>query len=112
MEIVISSEGQTLESHPSLRFGRAPYFIKFDLEKETWEAIQNPAIDQSGGAGIKAAQTIIDQNISNVLSGRFGPNAHRALTAAGIKLTVFNGNYHSINEIIDAFKKNELNEQE
>ena len=112
MQLMISSEGEYLESKPSLRFGRAPYFIKYNLEEGTWEALKNPATDQRGGAGVKAAQIIIDHNITHVLSGRFGPNAHQALSAAKLRLITFDGKYISVNEVIKAFKNNDLIEEE
>ena len=112
MPIMISSEGKSLDCRPSLRFGRAPYFIKINLSNDDWEAYQNPAIDQRGGAGIKAAQFMLDQKITHVLTGRFGPNAHQALSASGIKMVSFGSNYNTISEVIEAFKNNLLTEIE
>ena len=110
MLIMISSEGKTLESQPSIRFGRAPNFIKVNLNEDHWEAYQNPAIDQRGGAGVKAAQFMLDQKITHVLTGRFGPNAHQALSAAGIKMITFDSSCNTVSEVIEAFKNNLLTE--
>jgi predicted Fe-Mo cluster-binding NifX family protein len=110
MLIMISSEGKTLESQPSLRFGRTPFFIKYNLEKDTWEAFQNNAIEHRGGAGIKAAQMMLDHKITHVLTGQFGPNAHQALSAAGIKMVTFDSVYNTVSDVVQAFKNNHLTE--
>ncbi len=110
MPIMISSEGKTLESQPSLRFGRAPNFIKYNLEEDTWEAYQNSATEQRGGAGVMASQFMLDQNITHVLTGHFGPIAHQALSAAGIKMMTFDSKFNTVNEVIEAFRNDLLTE--
>lgn len=112
MTIIISSQGNTLQSQPSLRFGRTPIFIKYDLEDNAWEALDNPGVSQSGGAGVSASQFLIDQNASTALSGRFGPNAHRVLKAADIRMVTFDETYPTVLSVIDAFKANQLNEDQ
>jgi predicted Fe-Mo cluster-binding NifX family protein len=42
----------------------------------------------SGGAGIRAAQTIAGKNVEAVLTGSVGPNAFPALQDSGIKILV------------------------
>lgn len=110
MIIMLSSQGDTLDSQPNPRFGRTPYFIKFDLDQGHWEALQNPAVSQSGGAGVAAAQFLADQGADIVVSGRFGPNAHQALKAANIRMLIFEPGLSTINKSIDAFKENQLEE--
>lgn len=110
MLIMISSQDNTLMSEPSLRFGRAPFFILYNLDQDTWEAYENRAIQQRGGAGIAAAQFLSDKHIDAALSGRFGPNAYEALSAAGIKMVTFASVYDSVQEVVDAYKAGDLNE--
>jgi len=93
-----------------LRFGRAPIFIKYQIEQETWEAMRNDAVEQRGGAGVKAAQLMLDHNTTHVLTGHFGPNAHQALSAAGIKMVTFDSTYSTVSDVIEAFKNNLLTE--
>ena len=51
------------------------------------------------GAGISAAQNIINESVEAVISGNFGPNAFQILFAANVKLYVYQG------LVIDAIKK-------
>jgi predicted Fe-Mo cluster-binding NifX family protein len=110
MILIISSFGKTLESSPNPRFGRTDFFIKFDTEKDDWEPLENPAVSQSGGAGIAASQFLANQNAAVAISGHFGPNAFRALSSAKIKMYTFKNSYETIEDVVDAYKQNSLDE--
>lgn len=110
MFLIISSQGKSLKSKPNPRFGRAEFFIKYNLDDETWEALENPAASQSGGAGVAASQFLVNQNVEVAISGRFGPNADRALTSANIKMLTFDNSFNSIMDVINAYQQNELEE--
>jgi predicted Fe-Mo cluster-binding NifX family protein len=48
--------------------------------------IENDAADSPGGAGIKAAQLVVDSGAGVLLTPRCGENAAEVMNAAGIKL--------------------------
>ncbi|OQA22184.1 MAG: hypothetical protein BWY60_00322 [Actinobacteria bacterium ADurb.Bin346] len=108
MKICITSTGTTLSSSVDPRFGRCPYFIIYDLEQNTFEAIENSSRDAMGGAGIQAGQTIASKNVGAVLSGSFGPNAFRVLQAANIK--TYSGVSGTVREAVEQYKKGQLTE--
>lgn len=108
MIVMISSQDNTLESKPSSRFGRSPFFIRYDLVNHQWNAMDNPAISQPGGAGVSAAQLCIDHQASAVISGRFGPNAHQVLETAGIDMYIFDSSCTTIQKVIELFENNSL----
>lgn len=85
-KICVTSTGSTLESTVDPRFGRCAYFIIVDSETYAFEAVSNEAAMASGGAGIRAAQTVASMNVDAVLTGSVGPNAFPALQDAGIKI--------------------------
>ena len=87
-KICVTSTGPTLESPVDPRFGRCAYFIIVDPETLAFEAVSNDAAMASGGAGIRAAQTVAGYGIEAVLTGSVGPNAFPALENAGIKILV------------------------
>jgi len=93
-----------------MRFGRCKYFVVVDSESMDFKALSNESVIASGGAGIKAAETIANQDVEIVLTGNIGPNAHSTLAAAGIK--VFTGASGTIKEAIERYKKNELSESD
>jgi predicted Fe-Mo cluster-binding NifX family protein len=108
MILIISSQGRTLDSKPNPRFGRAPIFIRYNLESDAWVALNNPAVTEQGGAGVAASQFIIDQGVSDAISGNFGPNAYQALKTAGVLMWSFNQDYGTVQAVIDAYVHSEL----
>ena len=108
MILMISSHGDTLESQPNPRFGRTPIFILYNLDDDTWQSLKNPAITAQGGAGVAASQFLIDHGTQVAISGRFGPNAHQALNAAGIEMLTFDDSLETIQSVIEAYKSGDL----
>ena len=85
MRIAVTAAGPELTSAVDQRFGRARYLIVVDTPERTFTAIDNQAGMNAGqGAGIQAAQHVIDNRATAVLTGHCGPKAFRALRAAGI----------------------------
>jgi predicted Fe-Mo cluster-binding NifX family protein len=84
MRIVVSSQGDNLDAEASPVFGRCPVYVFVDTETMAIEAVTNPAMNQGGGAGIQAAQFVVNQGAEAVLSGNLGPNAFDVLQAARV----------------------------
>lgn len=91
MKLALSSDGPTLEAAASPIFGRCAYFLFIDTETGAFEAKPNPARDDSGGAGVQAAQFVLDQGAQALISGHLGPNAAQIIEAAGIPMYVLKG---------------------
>ena len=84
MRIVVSAQGDTLDGMVSPVFGRCPVYLFVKSETMDFEAVPNPAMSQGGGAGIQAAQLVVNHGAEVVLSGNLGPNAYDVLQAAGV----------------------------
>ncbi len=108
MKIVISSQGQVLEAMVDPRFGRCAYFIIYDTETKETEALSNQASEATGGAGIVAAQLVVDKGVEAVITGNVGPNAFQTLSQAKIK--IFGGASGTVKESLEKYEKGELNE--
>jgi len=76
MRVVVTSNGTDLSAEASPSFGRCLTYVFVDTETMEFEAVANPAANASGGAGIQAAQFVIEQGVQAVLSGNVGPNAY------------------------------------
>jgi predicted Fe-Mo cluster-binding NifX family protein len=86
-KIAITSDGPTLEDLLDPRFGRAAGFIIVDPETLQFQYLDNGASQvRAQGAGIQAAEVIIEAGAKAVLTGYVGPKAFMALQAAGIKV--------------------------
>jgi predicted Fe-Mo cluster-binding NifX family protein len=106
MKIALTATAPSLEAEMESRFGRSPYFILVDPETMEYDALENPAASAGGGAGIQAAQTVLDHQAEAVISGNIGPNAMRVLQTAGVK--VFLGRPALIKELVEDYKQDKL----
>lgn len=85
----MAASGPGLDAPSTTVFGRAPYFVIVETsggDVKLIENVQNPAAYETRGAGILAAQTIIQKNVDAVVAGSIGPNAYSALQHAGIRM--------------------------
>jgi len=86
MKIAVTASSPGLEAEVDPRFGRCRHFIIIDPETMQFEALENAGPSAGSGAGVSTAQIIIGKGVDAVLTGNCGPNAHQALSAAGIKV--------------------------
>lgn len=86
MLLAIPTESNDMNAAVCPSFGRAPYFLLFDTESRKNDVINNPGASAQGGAGIKAAQTLVDSKADVLLTPRCGQNAAEVLQAANIAL--------------------------
>ena len=107
MKIAITSSGENLENEIDLRFGRAKGFIIYDLENNSFEFIDNVQnLEAVQGAGIQAAQNVVNKDVDAVITGHCGPKAFKVLSTSDVKVyTVGEG---KISEVIEKFKNGEL----
>ncbi len=106
MKIAISSIGNNLDSDVDSRFGRCNTFIIVDSESMDFKAVGNYAVGSTHGAGIGAAQIIAKLEVKAVLTGHIGPNAHKALSNAGIQMYV--GASGTVRNAVEEFKRGNL----
>ena len=107
-KICVTSSGPTLDSMVDPRFGRCAYFIIADPETFDFEAVSNEAAMASGGAGIRAAQTVVSKSVEAVLTGSVGPNAFPALQDAGVR--ILSGVSGTVKSVIESYKSDEFQE--
>ncbi|MGN1140858.1 MAG: NifB/NifX family molybdenum-iron cluster-binding protein [Oliverpabstia sp.] len=74
----------------SIVLARAPYFLLRENGKDT--IVENPAARAHGGAGIQAAQFLVDSGVNILITVRCGQNAADVLKATNIKI------YKSVNK--------------
>lgn len=67
-------------------FGRAPFFLFKNTESGTGEFVVNPGAEAEGGAGIEAAQAVVDGSADVLITVRCGENAAEVFKAANIKI--------------------------
>jgi len=106
MKIAMPVDGNTPDSAVSASFGRAPYFMVHDTKTGENVFLDNAAAASSGGAGIKAAQAVVDSGAKALLTPRVGENAAEVLAAAGVEL--YRSRPGTAGENVYCFNNNEL----
>jgi predicted Fe-Mo cluster-binding NifX family protein len=106
MKIAIPVDEKMMTSTICQSFGRAPYFLVYDTESKESNFVDNSAAVSQGGAGIKAAQSLIDSKVNVLLTPRCGENAAEVLSTASIK--IYQTIRFSIMDTIDDFQKDKL----
>ncbi len=87
MNVAISAQSNDIDSLVDPRFGRAAWFIIADSEGDAWTVLDNRGnVNASGGAGVQAGSLIADQGVEAIITGNVGPNAHKVLAAAGVRM--------------------------
>jgi predicted Fe-Mo cluster-binding NifX family protein len=82
MIIAISATGNSIDSDIDYRFGRCAYFLIVHLENNEIMNVrpkENQGRLQGHGAGIRAAQQVVETGAEKIITGNVGPNAFRVL---------------------------------
>ena len=108
MKICVSAVAGNLDAQVDPRFSRCAYYMIVDSETMQFEAVLNTAAGAMSGAGIQAAQSIVNRKVDVLITGNVGPNAFQVLSSAGIKV-VPNAS-GTVVEVIERYKKGELEE--
>lgn len=96
-----------MEAEIDPRFGRAGCFLLIDPETLTFEVVENQQnLTLPQGAGIQAAQTVVEQGAKIVLTGHCGPKAFKVLKATGVRVAV--GLSGKIREAVEQFNQGKI----
>jgi predicted Fe-Mo cluster-binding NifX family protein len=108
MKICVTATAGDLNAQVDPRFGRSQYFVIVDSDTMAFEAMVNEAMNAPGGAGIQAAQAMVNKGVNVVVSGNMGPNAFQVLSTAGVKVAT--GAYGTVKEAVEMYEGGKLNE--
>lgn len=108
MKIAISAKGKVNEYLLDTTFGRCEYFQIHDTEIDAIKIIENKGASASGGAGIAAANQLLEEKVDVLITGSLGPNAFEIIEKADIK--AYKCDEVSITTALEKYKNNELEE--
>jgi predicted Fe-Mo cluster-binding NifX family protein len=109
MKIVFTTSGNDLKAPLDSRFGRAPKFLVYDLDTDTFTVSDNQQnLNAAQGAGIQSAETVARLGANALVTGHCGPKAFRVLRAAGI--TIFNTDARTVDQALELYRIGELTE--
>ena len=107
MNIAVSSSGHALDAPVSPIFGRCSTYIFVDTDTMAFEAVSNPAVSAAGGAGVQAAQFVVQRGVQAIVTGNVGPNAYGVLRSAGVPVYLYE-NTGTIRDAIEDLKQDRL----
>ena len=103
MRIAVATDGEGSDRPVDERFGRCAMFAVYDVETRETRFIENEGKDASSGAGVKAAQQLIDLGVDVLVTGKVGPSAQEILDEAGIRVEAWTKG--TVGEAIELFGK-------
>lgn len=107
MKVACTAAGPTLDSAFDNRFGRAKNFIIYDTESDTFTVIDNTQnLNSAQGAGVQAAQFVINSGAQALITGHLGPKAAKVIYGAGLE--VYSADVESVKEALAMYKSKAL----
>ena len=106
MKIGVPIDMPSIDESVSNTFGRSKKFLIYDTDSKEERYIDNFARSSQGGAGIKAAQVILDTGADVLITPRCGENAVKVLHESNIK--IFQAISGSVQHNIDQFLQGKL----
>ncbi|MBI9032847.1 MAG: hypothetical protein JEZ03_00110 [Bacteroidales bacterium] len=100
MKIAISIKEDSEKARIDSRFGRCQFFAIFDTVSKEIEFIKNTATNTTACDSPIAIKTLMDRNVSKVISTEFGPKAQLALEEHNIEMVVLQDDNITLQEIL------------
>ncbi len=111
MKIAITAQDNKPGAAVNPRFGRASWFAVYDTNDKSFNFLENKtALNAASGAGVQAAQNVVNAGVKVLLTGHCGPKAFRALDAAGIE--IYTGAGGTLQQAIDNYDAQKLHKAE
>ena len=92
MKIAIPVTANNIDSEVCPSFGRTEFFLIYNTNDQSNFFLDNSAATSQGGAGIKAAQILVDEHVDVLITLRCGENAASVLLEANIAIYKAAGN--------------------
>ena len=92
MKIAIPATANNIDSEVCPSFGRTEFFLIYNTNEQSNFFLDNSAATSQGGAGIKAAQILVDEHVDVLITPRCGENAASVLLEANIAIYKAAGN--------------------
>lgn len=91
MKVCVTAKGASLRSRFEEHFARAPWFLFYDTETGTVEAVKNGFVVSNARIGQNAVRLLKMNGLEAVITGKVGDSARDLLTGAGIVIHLHSG---------------------
>jgi len=107
VKVAVTSQGPDMASEVDPRFGRAKFFIVAETDTGEFTAHDNAQnLNAVQGAGIQAAQNVVNLGVGAVITGNVGPKAFTTLQAGNVKS--YTGATGSVSDAVEQLKAGQL----
>lgn len=106
MKIALGCDGNTLDSPIAKRFGHAEYYILYDVENGSFDAVKNSHDDEGEHHSHDNLLTLVDDGAEAFVVGNIGPHAWGTLKQRNVD--IYLARKMTAKEAIDKFNKGEL----
>lgn len=107
MKIAVPVEEKSMGTMVCEYLGRAPYFLIYSTVTKEYEFLDNRAVVNQGGSGIRVAQVIADNGVRTVIAKSCGKNTDKVFRNA--EVFVYESIQGTVKDNIEAYENNKLN---
>jgi predicted Fe-Mo cluster-binding NifX family protein len=102
MKILFAADDKTLESKIAKRFGHAKYYLIYDLDNDSFEAMVNPG----HGEKHEILYELANKGIKTFIVGNIGPGAYETVEEVGAE--VYLARLMTVKDALEKYKSGEL----
>lgn len=105
-KVALPAKGDDLNAQISEYFGRAPYFIVFDVNKKVFWTIPNPFVNEAHAVGLRAGTMLVKKRVGVIVCKNIGPEPIKKFNDS--KIEVYIGAEGTVADGIKQYKSNQL----
>jgi len=105
-KVALPAEGNDLSAQISEYFGRAPYFIVYDVKRKVFWTIPNPFVNEAHAVGLRVGAMLVKKRVGVIVCKNIGPEPIKKFNDSKIK--VYIGAKRTVADGIKQYKNNQL----
>ncbi|HUW23939.1 MAG TPA: NifB/NifX family molybdenum-iron cluster-binding protein [bacterium] len=105
-KVALPAKGNGLNAQISEYFGRAPYFIVYDVNRKVFWTIPNPFVNEAHAVGLRAGTMLVKKRVGVIVCKNIGPEPIKKFNDS--KIEVYIGAEGTVADGIKQYKSNQL----
>lgn len=105
-KVALPAKGNDLNAQISEYFGRAPYFIVYDVNRKVFWTISNPFVNEAHAVGLRAGTMLVKKRVGVIVCKNIGPEPIKKFNDS--KIEVYIGAEGTVADGIKQYKSNQL----
>jgi len=105
-KVALPAKGDGLNAQISEHFGRAPYFIVYDVNRKVFWTIFNPFVNEAHAVGLRVGTMLVKKRVGVIVCKNIGPEPIKKFNDS--KIVVYIGAKGTVADGIKQYKSNQL----